>query len=142
VYLPNRRVVGDEYKNCKLNGTQVNYFGELSPALNMAAVTRTHVIRNDETEKEGTKQLHEIKIENKMECMKRIADIANLGNEMGKLNRGKNISATQISNNDISWDANFAMLVEYVGENFRLPCQRNGPTAVNDKNKIGEVVQY
>jgi hypothetical protein len=130
------------YKNCKLNGTQVNYFGELSPALNMAAVTRTHVIRNDETEKEGTKQLHEIKIENKMECMKRIADIANLGNEMGKLNRGKNISATQISNNDISWDANFAMLVEYVGENFRLPCQRNGPTAVNDKNKIGEVVQY
>ena len=130
------------YKNCKLNGTQVNYFGELSPALNMAAVTRTHVIRNDETEKEGTKQLHEINIENKMECMKRIADIANLGNEMGKLNRGKNISATQISNNDISWDANFAMLVEYVGENFRLPCQRNGPTAVNDKNKIGEVVQY
>ena len=130
------------YKNCKLNGTQVNYFGELSPALNMATVTRTHVIRNDETEKEGTKQLHEINIENKMECMKRIADIANLGNEMGKLNRGKNISATQISNNDISWDANFAMLVEYVGENFRLSCQRNGPTAVNDKNKIGEVVQY
>jgi hypothetical protein len=137
------------YKNCKLNGTQVNYFGELSPALNMAAVTRTHVIRNGlflvdkwDPEKEGTKQLHEINIENKMECMKRIADIANLGNEMGKLNRGKNISATQISNNDISWDANFAMLVEYVGENFRLPCQRNGPTAVNDKNKIGEVVQY
>ena len=82
------------YKNCKLNGTQVNYFGELSPALNMATVTITHVIRNDETEKEGTKQLHEINIENKMECMKRIADIANLGNEMGKLNRGKNISAT------------------------------------------------
>jgi hypothetical protein len=137
------------YKNCKLNGTQVNYFGELSPALNMAAVTRTHVIRNGlflvdkwDPEKEGTKQLHEINIENKMECMKRIADIANLGNEMGKLNRGKNISATQISNNDISWDANFAMLVEYVGENFRLPSRVDGPTVVNGKQKLGVWYNY
>jgi hypothetical protein len=70
--------------------------------------------------KEGTKQLHEINIENKLECMKRIADIVNLGNDMGELNRGKNISTTQISNNDISWDANFAMLVEYVGKNLLM----------------------
>jgi hypothetical protein len=37
--------------------------------------------------KEGTKQLHEINIENKMEFTKRIGDIANLGKDMSKLNR-------------------------------------------------------
>ena len=95
--------------------------------LTLTGTTGTHVIRNGlflvdkwDPVKEGTKQLHEINIENKVECMKRIADIANLGNDMGELNRGNNISAMQISNNDISWDANFAMLVEYVGENLLM----------------------
>jgi hypothetical protein len=95
--------------------------------LTLTGTTGTHVIRNGlflvdkwDPVKEGTKQLHEINIENKLECMKRIADIVNLGNDMGELNRGKNISTTQISNNDISWDANFAMLVEYVGKNLLM----------------------
>ena len=74
--------------------------------LNLTGTTGMHVIRNG------------LFLVDK--CMKRIADIANLGNDMGELNRGKNISATQISNNDISWDANFAMLVEYVGENLLM----------------------
>jgi hypothetical protein len=94
--------------------------------------------------KKGTKQLHEINIENKMESMKRIADIANLSLDMSKLKKDENIisrakhSATIVSNNDRSWNATFAMLVEYVGENFRLPFQRDGPTAVNDKTKLGK----
>ena len=67
----------------------------------------------------GTKQLHEINIENKMECMKRIANIANLGKDMNKLTHREKISATKISNNDHSWDASFAMLVEYVGEKLQ-----------------------
>ncbi len=33
-------------------------------------------------------------------------------------------------NNDINWNENFAMLVEYVGENFKLPDQR--------KSKLGK----
>ena len=89
-------------------------------------------------EKEGTKLLHEINIENKMECMKRIANIANLGKDMDELTHREKISATKISNNDQSWDANFAMLVEYVGEHFRIPWQRDGPTAVNDETKLGK----
>jgi hypothetical protein len=47
------------------------------------SLTGTHVIRNGlflidkwDPAKEETKQLHEINIENKMECMKRIANIA------------------------------------------------------------------
>jgi hypothetical protein len=80
--------------------------------------------------KEGTKQLHEINIENKMESLKRIADIANLGLDMSELTRREKITAAHISNNDRSWDANFAMLVEYVGENFKLPDQR--------KSKLGK----
>ena len=55
-----------------------------------------------------------------MESLKRIADIANLSLDMSELNRREKITATQISNNDISWDANFAMLVEYVGENLLM----------------------
>ena len=54
----------------------------------------THVIKNGlflidkwDPMKEGTKQLHEINIENKMEFMKRIGDIANLGKDMSELNR-------------------------------------------------------
>jgi len=96
----------------------------------MTALTGTHVIRNGlflvdkwDPEKEGTKQLHEINIENKMESLKRIAEIANLSLDMSEVIRGKKITATQISNNDINWNANFAMLVEYVGENFKLPKQ-------------------
>ena len=103
----------------------------------MAEMTGTHMIRNGlflvdkwDPAKEGTKQLHEINIENKMESLKRIADIANLSLDMSEVIRGKNTSATKISNNDISWDANFAMLVEYVGENFKLPDQR--------KSKLGK----
>jgi hypothetical protein len=87
--------------------------------------------------KEGTKQLHEINIENKVECMKRIADIANQSLDMSKLTHQENITATKISNNDLSWDANFAKLVEYVGENFRLPSQVEGPTTVTGKQKLG-----
>ena len=104
---------------------------------NMTALTGTHVIRNGlflvdkwDPEKEGTKLLHEINIENKMESLKRIADIANLSLDMSEVIRGKNTSATKISNNDISWDANFAMLVEYVGENLKLPDDR--------KSKLGK----
>ena len=104
---------------------------------NMTALTGTHVIRNGlflvdkwDPEKEGTKLLHEINIENKMESLKRIADIANLSLDMSAVIRGKNSSATKISNNDISCDANFAMLVEYVGENFKLHDQR--------KSKLGK----
>ena len=117
----------------------------------MTALTGTHVIRSGlflvdkwNPEKEGTKQLHEINIENKMESMKRIADIANLSLDMSKLKKDENIisrakhSATIVSNNDRSWNATFAMLVEYVGENFRLPFQRDGPTAVNNKTKLGK----
>ncbi len=107
-------------------------------------MTGTHVIRNGlflvdkwDPMKAGTKQLHEINIENKVECMKRIADIANLSLDMSELTHRENITATKISNNDISWDANIVMLVEYVGENFKLPCQRDGPTAVNGKTKLG-----
>jgi hypothetical protein len=44
----------------------------------------------------------------------------------------------QISNNDISWDTNFAKLVEYARENFRLPCQMDGPTTVTSKQKLGK----
>ena len=62
-----------------------------------------------------------------MESLKRIANIANLSLDMSELNQ---ITATQTSNNDISWDANFAMLVEYVGENFKLPEQ--------SKSKLGK----
>jgi len=109
------------------------------------SLTGTYVIRNglflvdkwDPTEK-GTKQLHAINIENKMECMKRIANIANLGKDMSKLTRRENISIMKISNTNLSWDANFAKLVEYIGENFRLPSQVDGPTTVNGKTKLGK----
>jgi hypothetical protein len=113
-------------------------------SLNMAAVTGTHVIQNGlflvdkwDPEKEETKQLHEINIENKMESLKRIADIANLSLDISELTRREKLTATKISNNDISWNANFIMLVEYVGENFRLPSQKDGPTSVNGKSKFG-----
>jgi hypothetical protein len=59
-----------------------------------------------------------------VESLKRIADIANLSKDLTEITRRGKISAALISNNDISWDANFAMLVEYVGENFKLPEQR------------------
>ena len=75
-------------------------------------------------EKEGTKQLHEIHIENKVENLKRIADIANLGLEMCEVIRGKKSGATRISNNDNDWNANFAEVVEYIDENLRVPSQR------------------
>ena len=66
-----------------------------------------------------------------MESLKRIAVIANLSLDMSELTRREKITAAQISNNGIiSWDANFAMLVEYVGENFKLPDQR--------KSKLGK----
>ena len=92
----------------------------------MAALTGTHVICNGlllvdkwDPAKEGTKQLHEIYIENKVESLKRIADIANLSLDMREIIRREKISAANIRNNDISWDTTFAMLVEYVGENFK-----------------------
>ena len=43
---------------------------------------------------------------------------------MSEVVRGKNSGATRISNNDINWNANFAGVVEYVGEHFKLPDQR------------------
>ena len=85
--------------------------------------------------KEGTKQLHEINIENKVESLKRIADIANLSLDMSAVIRGKNSSVTKISNNDINWNANFAGMVEYVDENFRLPDQRKSKLGVWYKNE-------
>jgi hypothetical protein len=111
---------------------------------NLTGLTGTHVIRNGsflvdkwDPSKKGTKQLHEINIENKLECMKRIEDIANLANDMGELISRAKHSATNVSNNDRSWNATFAMLVEYVGENFRLPSQVDGPIADNGKTKLG-----
>ena len=73
--------------------------GDLS---NMTALTGTHVIRNClflidkwDPEKEGTKQLHEINIENKMESLKRIADIANLGKDLTAITRREKMTATK-----------------------------------------------
>jgi hypothetical protein len=83
------------------------------------SLTGTHMIQNGlflvhkwDPEKEGTKQLHEINIENKMESLKRIADNANLSLDISELTRREKMTATKISNNDISWNANFVMLVE------------------------------
>jgi len=97
----------------------------------MPALTGTHVIRNGlflvdkwDPEKEGTKQLHEIYIENKVESLKRIAVIANLRKDMSVVIRREKLTATKISNNDINWNEKFAMLVEYIGENMKLPDQR------------------
>ena len=121
--------------------TKANGAGNLRSLVkgrNLTGLTRTHVIRNGsflvdkwDPSKKGTKQLHEINIENKLECMKRIEDIANLANDMGELISRAKHSAMNVSNNDQSWNATFAMLVEYVGENFRLPSQVDGPTTVN-----------
>ena len=36
------------------------------------------------------------------------------------------------------WDANFAKLVEYVGENFKQPSLVEGPTSDNGKTKLGK----
>ena len=57
---------------------------------------------------------------------------------MSEVVRGKNSGATRISNNDINWNANFAGVVEYVGENFRLPSQKEsklGKWYSDEKNK-------
>jgi hypothetical protein len=104
-------------------------------------LTGTHVIRHGlflvdkwDPEKEGTKQLHEIHIENKVENLKRIADIANLGLEMCEVIRGKKSGATRISNNDNDWNANFAEVVEYIDENLRLPTQK--------ESKLGKWYSY
>ena len=117
----------------------------------LSSLTGTRFIRNGfflvdkwDPSKKGTKQLHEINIENKMESMKRIADIANLSLDMSKLKKSENIisrakhSATNISKSDRSWNANFAMLVKYVGQHFKLPHCKDGPTAVNGKTKLGK----
>ena len=111
---------------------------------NMAEMTGTHMIRNGlflvdkwDPAKEGTKQLHEINIENTVESLKRIADIANLSLDMSEITRREKISATHISNSNKSWEATFSMLVEYVGENFKLPEQRKtklGMWYVNERN--------
>jgi hypothetical protein len=111
----------------------------------MPALTGTHVIRNGlflvdkwDPEKEGTKQLHEINIENKVESLKRIAVIANLGKDLSEITCRENMTATKISNNDMNWNANFAMLVGHVGENFRLPDQRTSKLAkwyTSERNK-------
>ena len=96
------------------------------------SLTGTHVIRNGlflidkwDPAKEETKQLHEINIENKMECMKRIANIANLSLDMSELTRREKITTTLISKYDQSWDAHFTMLVEYVDENFKVDQQQS-----------------
>jgi hypothetical protein len=87
---------------------------------------------------QSLRQLHEINIENKVESLKKIANIANLSLEMSAVIHAKNSSITKISNNDPRWEANFAKLVEYVGENFRLPSQVDGPTIVTGKQKLGK----
>jgi hypothetical protein len=89
-------------------------------------------------EKRDKTTAHEINIENKLECMKRIDNIANLSLDMGEHTRRENISATNVRNNDRSWNVTFAMLVEYVCENFRLPSQVDGPIADNGKTKLGQ----
>ncbi len=111
----------------------------------MTALTGTQVIRNGlflvdkwDPAKEGTKQLHEINIENKVESLKRIADIANLSLDMSKITRHEKISVTRISYNDINWNTNFAGVVEYVGEHFRLPDRRKselGKWYSNERNR-------
>ena len=92
--------------------TKANGAGNLRSLVkgrNLTGLTRTHVIRNGsflvdkwDPSKKGTKQLHEINIENKLECMKRIEDIANLANDMGELISRAKHSATNVSNNDRS----------------------------------------
>jgi hypothetical protein len=111
---------------------------------NIYALTGTHVIRNGlvlvdkwDPAKEGTKQLHEINIENKVESLKKIANIANQSLVMSAVIHAKNSSITKISNNDLRWEANFAKLVEYVGKYLKLPSQVDGPTAVTGKQKLG-----
>ena len=52
--------------------------------------------------------------------------------------REENRRATTIRNNNIHWNDRFAELVEYVGENFKLPAQRDsklGKWYNNEKNK-------
>jgi hypothetical protein len=73
-----------------------------------------------------------------MESLKRIAVIANLSLDMSELTRREKITATQISNNDLSWDASFAKVVEYVGENFKQPSSVDRPTSDNGKTKLGK----
>ena len=104
-------------------------------------LTGTHVIRHGlflvdkwDPEKEGTKQLHEIHIENKVENLKRIANIAKLGLEMCEVIRGKKSGATRFSNNDNYWNAKFAEVVEYIDENLRLPTQK--------ESKLGKWYSY
>ena len=94
----------------------------------MTALNETHVIRNGlflvdkwDPAKEETKQLHEIDIENKVESLRKISYIANLANDMSEITRRENIGATRISITDKKWNAKFAELVAYVGENFKLP---------------------
>ena len=110
------------------------------------ALTGTQVIPNGlflvdkwDPANKGTKQLHEINIENKVEGLKKIANIVNQSLVMSEVIRGKNYGATRISNNDINWNANFAGVVEYVGENFRLPSQKEsklGKWYSDEKNKL------
>jgi hypothetical protein len=113
-------------------------------SLIITKLTGTHVIRNSlflvdkwDPAKEGTKQLHEINIENKVESLKKIANIANQSLVMSAVIHAKNSSITKISNNDLRWEANFAKLVEYVGKYLKLPSQVDGPTAVTGKQKLG-----
>jgi hypothetical protein len=98
---------------------------------NMTAVTGTEVIQNGsflvdkwDPEKEGTKQLHEIVIENKAESLRKISVIAKQVKDLIEITRQENAAATKIRNNDIRWNERFAELVEYVSENFKLPSQR------------------
>jgi hypothetical protein len=57
---------------------------------------------------------------------------------MIEITRRENITAKLVSYNYQSWNATFAMLVEYVGQHFKLPSQRDGPTAFNSKTKLGK----
>jgi len=61
---------------------------------------------------------------------------------MSELTRREKITVTHISNNDISWDANFAMLVEYVGENFKLPDQRKSKLGKWYNNEKGKIIYH
>ncbi len=61
-----------------------------------------------------------------------------MSKDLSEITRREKMIAMRISNNDISWNANFAMLVEYVGENFKLPSKKDGPTSDNGKTKLGK----
>ena len=52
---------------------------------------------------------------------------------MSELTHREKIAAKSVIT--LSWDASFAKLVEYVGENFKQPSSVEGPTSDNGGNE-------